>query len=119
MKTQITLLTLLIAAAPATAADAIVNPLSPDADVIAAGRKLYHSAGCIACHGNNARGAVGPDLTDDEWMRKPTDEMIFKTIRNGRAGTAMSGFSGDMTKEQTWQIITWLKDENAKRKAPK
>jgi len=119
MKTTITLLTLLIAAAPAMAADAIVNPLSPDADVIAAGRKLYHSVGCIACHGNNARGAVGPDLTDDEWMRKPTDEMIFNTIRNGRSGTAMSGFSGDMTEAQTWQIITWLKDENAKRKAPK
>jgi mono/diheme cytochrome c family protein len=52
-------------------------------------------------------------------MRKPTDEMIFNTIRNGRSGTAMSGFSGDMTEAQTWQIITWLKDENAKRKAPK
>lgn len=119
MKTTTTLLSLLIAATPAWAADPIVNPLSPDADVIAAGRKLYHTAGCIACHGGNARGAVGPDLTDDEWLRKPSDEMIFNTIRNGRSGTAMSGFSGDMTEEQTWQIITWLKDENRKRKTPK
>lgn len=67
-------------------------------------------------HGNNARGAVGPDLTDDEWMRAPSDEMVFNTIKNGRSGTAMSGFAGDLTDEQIWTIITWLRDENRKRK---
>jgi mono/diheme cytochrome c family protein len=100
-------------------AEELTNPLTPEPEHIAAGKKLYNSTGCIACHGNNARGAVGPDLTDDEWLRKPTDQMIFNTIRNGRSGTAMSGFAGDITDEQIWQIITWIKDENRKRKEPK
>jgi mono/diheme cytochrome c family protein len=41
--------------------------------------------------------------------------MIFNTIRKGRSGTVMSGFAGDLTDEQIWQIITWLRDENRKR----
>jgi len=109
----------LVFGAASALAQTVTNPLSPDPEVIAKGKKLFHSTGCIACHGNNARGAVGPDLTDDEWLRQPTDEMIFNTIRNGRSGTVMSGFAGDITDEQIWQIITWLKDENLKRKTPR
>lgn len=115
-KTIPPLLSIFLAVVPAAMAETLVNPLPSDPEVIAAGRKLFHRTGCIACHGTNARGAVGPDLTDDEWLRKPSDEMIFNTIHNGRSGTAMSGFSGDITDEQIWQIITWLKDENRKRK---
>lgn len=103
---------------PRAHAEPLVNPLAPDPEVIAEGRKLFHTTGCIACHGNNARGAVGPDLTDDVWLRKPSDEMIFGTIRNGRQGTAMSGFSDNISDEQIWKIITWLRDENRKRKNP-
>lgn len=97
-------------------AEELVNPLAPEAEHIAEGKKLYNRTGCMACHGNNGRGAVGPDLTDDVWLRQPTDQMIFNTIRNGRSGTVMSGFAGDLTDHQIWQIITWLKDENRKRK---
>jgi len=97
-------------------AQGLTNPLMPEPAIVAEGKKLYHRTGCIACHGNNARGAVGPDLTDDEWLRQPSDEMVFNTIRNGRQGTAMSGFAGDLTDEQIWTVITWLRDENRKRK---
>lgn len=106
----------LIALVSAAHGAGLTNPLSPDEPTVTAGRKLFNRTGCIACHGNNARGAVGPDLTDDEWMRQPTDEMIFNTIKNGRSGTVMSGFGTDLTDEQIWQIITWLRDENRKRK---
>jgi mono/diheme cytochrome c family protein len=111
------LLALGLLGAYAVFAQAVTNPLpADDPNAIAEGKRLYNRTGCIACHGNNARGAVGPDLTDDEWLRQPTDEMIFNTIRNGRSGTVMSGFAGDLTDEQIWQIITWLRDENRRRK---
>jgi cytochrome c oxidase cbb3-type subunit 3 len=70
----------------------------------------------MACHGNNARGAVGPDLTDDEWLRAPSDEMIFNVIRNGRSGTLMSPFKDAMSDEQIWTLVSYLRDENRKRK---
>ncbi len=36
---------------------------------IALGDSVYHSKGnCYACHGATAQGAVGPNLTDAEWL---------------------------------------------------
>jgi mono/diheme cytochrome c family protein len=96
-------------------AQGLTNPLAGSAAAAAEGKKLYDSQGCVACHGNNARGAVGPDLTDDEWLRAPSDEMIFNTIRNGRSGTLMSPFKDAMSDDQIWQIVTYLRDENRKR----
>jgi mono/diheme cytochrome c family protein len=97
-------------------AQVVTNPYQRDAGAAAAGRKLYDSQGCIACHGNNARGAVGPDLTDDEWLRAPSDEMMFNVIKNGRSGTLMSPFRDAMQDEQIWQLVTYLREENRKRK---
>jgi mono/diheme cytochrome c family protein len=97
-------------------AQTVTNPYHGDASAAAEGRKLYDSQGCVACHGNNARGAVGPDLTDDEWLRAPSDEMIFNVIKNGRAGTLMSPFKDALKDEQIWQVVTYLRDENRKRK---
>lgn len=92
------------------------NPLAGDAAAAAEGKSLYEKTGCVACHGNNARGAVGPDLTDNEWLRAPSDEMIFNTIRNGRSGTLMSPFKDMLDDRQIWQLVTYLRDENRKRK---
>lgn len=97
-------------------AQQLKNPFGLDPAAAAAGKKLYDAQGCMACHGNNARGAVGPDLTDDEWLRAPSDEMIFNTIRNGRSGTLMSPFKDAMSDEQIWQLVTYLRDENRKRR---
>jgi mono/diheme cytochrome c family protein len=41
--------------------------LSPE--LIAQGDKIFHGPGnCYACHGTNAQGSVGPNLTDAEWI---------------------------------------------------
>lgn len=113
---RLVLFTSLFALASVVFADTLSNPLTPEPEILKEGKRLYLSAGCMACHGNNARGAVGPDLTDDVWLRQPSDEMVFNTIKNGRSGTAMSGFGTDLSDQQIWTIITWLRDENQKRK---
>lgn len=87
-----------------------------DADHVAAGKKLYISAGCIACHGGNARGAVGPDLTDAQWLRPFSVQMVYDTIANGRSGTLMSPFKGDLNEEQIWSLVNYLLDEGKQRK---
>lgn len=65
-------------------ASAIVNPYADDARAIENGEKLFGRVSCHGCHGSNARGGNGPDLTDDEWLRAPRDGMIFKAIKFGR-----------------------------------
>ena len=53
------------------AAVAVADTLPPGVTpaMVDAGRKLYGGAGlCVACHGPAAKGSVGPDLTDAEWL---------------------------------------------------
>ena len=92
------------------------NPFAGDSSAAIDGKRLFLKAGCYACHGHEAEGAIGPDLTDDEWIYKPTDSMIFNTISNGRSGTVMASFSNDLSKDEIWKIVEFLRDKNRQRR---
>ncbi len=94
-------------AGPAAARDA--NPYTGDTAAIAAGLELWRDTGCYSCHGGLAEGGVGPNLTDDTWVYKPTDKMLFKTISKGRAGTNMVGWSADLDDDQIWKLIAYIR----------
>lgn len=52
---------------------------------IAQGDSIFHKTGnCYACHGANAQGTVGPNLTDAEWIHGDGSyEMIVATVTSG------------------------------------
>ncbi len=93
------------------------NPLAGDPKAIQDGEVLYKRVSCHGCHGGNARGGNGPDLTDDEWQRAPSDQMIFNTIKFGRKGTMMSPFKDDLTDDQIWALVSYLRYLGEQRKA--
>ena len=68
------------AAAQEKAAPAGVTPAA-----IAKGDSIFHKSGlCYACHGSNAEGAVGPNLTDAEWLQGDGSfDMIVATVTSG------------------------------------
>ena len=70
------------AAPPANAPSATAG-VTPE--LIAQGDKVYHGPGnCYACHGANAQGAVGPNLTDAEWIHsKGSFEELVAQVTNG------------------------------------
>jgi len=51
--------------------------------------KAQFAKTCAACHGDNAQGLIGPNLTDDRWLHggKMTD--VYSTIVTGVAGKGM------------------------------
>ncbi|MGN6393779.1 MAG: c-type cytochrome [Gemmatimonadales bacterium] len=53
--------------------------------MIAQGDSIFHGKGnCYACHGSNAEGAVGPNLTDAEWIHSDGSyEAIVKQVTTG------------------------------------
>ncbi len=87
------------------------NPYTGNPDAIDEGRRLYLKTGCYACHGHEAEGAVGPDLTDDVWVYKPTDATLFNTIQKGRAGTVMAAFGDQLGADQIWRIIAFIRSK--------
>jgi mono/diheme cytochrome c family protein len=52
---------------------------------ITQGDSIFHGKGnCYACHGANAQGAVGPNLTDAEWIHSDGSyDAIVKQVTTG------------------------------------
>jgi cytochrome c(L) len=99
----------LLAHAVAAARETDKNPFAGDAEAIAEGKALWLKAGCYSCHGHEAEGAVGPDLTDDQWVYLPTDATLFKAIAKGRPGTTMMALRGQLTDDDIWKIIAFIR----------
>ena len=74
-------------------------------------------AACSRCHGRDARGAKGPDLTDGVTRRASTDEEMLQVVINGIPGTGMPGFGVD-SEDYFWPIISYLRAEQEKRRGP-
>ena len=70
------------AAAGATQAGPAQNPAT-----IETGGRLFRER-CADCHGGDAKGSRGPDLTG-LWVNAAADERAFQTIRTGVAGSIM------------------------------
>lgn len=61
------------------------TPAAVTPAAITQGDSIFHSKGnCYACHGANAEGAVGPNLTDAEWIHSDGSyDAIVKQITTG------------------------------------
>jgi cbb3-type cytochrome c oxidase subunit III len=96
------------AAAQAAAAPAGVTPAA-----IAKGDTIFHKTGlCYACHGTNAEGTVGPNLTDAEWLHGDGSyDMIVATVTSGvpaekaKKGIAMPPKGGSSITEEDVKAV--------------
>jgi cytochrome c oxidase cbb3-type subunit III len=112
-------------AAPAAAqakpaAPAAVTPAAPAAvtpAAIAAGDSIFHKSGnCYACHGANAQGLVGPNLTDAEWVHGDGSfDMVVATVTKGitkeesKTGVIMPAKGGGtLTDDQVKQVAAYV-----------
>jgi len=55
------------------------------------GQKLFQKS-CTSCHGENAKGGRGPDLTTGQWRWGGSDQAILRNILSGIPGTQMPAF---------------------------
>ena len=91
----------------AAAQDARPNPVEGNPEALRRGSLLYR-ARCAGCHGLDARGVSGPDLTA-VLAAGATDERLFRTVRNGQ-GTDMPRIGTEQTADtQIWEILSHLR----------
>jgi len=73
---------------------------------VAAGKQLYANL-CAACHGENGKGIVGPDLTASKYKYGKARLDITKSISEGRPG-GMPAFNGQINPEQVEGLVEYL-----------
>ena len=84
----------------------VKNPLEGNADAIRAGMGLFRGR-CGDCHGIDARGVRGPDITQ-VWASGRTDAGLLKTIREGVPNTEMPA-NTRVNDNEAWQILAYLR----------
>jgi PQQ-dependent dehydrogenase (methanol/ethanol family) len=88
----------------------------PPAADVAAGQSLFQKS-CTACHGENAKGGRGPDLTSGQWRRGDSDADILRNIISGIPNSQMPAFP--MPVREGEQIVAYLRSLGAAEEASK
>jgi len=73
---------------------------------VSAGQKLFQKS-CSSCHGENAKGGRGPDLTTGDWRWGGSNSAILQNILSGIPNTQMPAFP--MTAADGELIVAYLR----------
>src|SRR5713226_5111704 len=87
------------------------NPRDGDPAAIQAGAMLFRER-CADCHGAEAKGVRGPDLTRP-WTTEGSDGRVFRTIRSGVPGSIMP--SSPAPDDELWAIVAYLRNISTAR----
>lgn len=106
------------------AAKKMKNPIAASPAVLKAAKEVYADA-CAQCHGDTGKGD-GPEammystkpanFTDGHMMGEMTDGEIFWKIGEGRE--PMPTFKKQLTDEQRWQLVHYVRAFSAKPASP-
>ncbi len=87
------------------------NPLANEPNVVETGRGFFHLS-CTACHGKEAQGGRGPDLTRGTFATGDRDSDLFRVITDGVPGTEMAAYGERLDKDNIWRIIAFIRSTN-------
>jgi cytochrome c oxidase cbb3-type subunit 3 len=69
--------------------------------------KAVFATNCAPCHGANAEGKVGPNLTDEFWLHGGELNHVYKTIKFGVNGKGMVAWKGKLSGKQMLQVASY------------
>lgn len=99
-----------------TPATFLNNPILPDAESVAIG-EFHYQQYCAVCHGEEGRGdgpaglALSPRPVDfgDGHLNIHPDGDLYYWIQNGIEETPMPGFGNQLSSEDTWHLVNYLR----------
>lgn len=83
------------------------NPASSDSNAVAEGHKLFISMNCAGCHGYDAKGGMGPNLTDTYWRYGGTPAQIYQSIASGRP-KGMPSWEKKLPASSIWELTAYI-----------
>jgi len=83
------------------------NPYEGDPQAVAEGHDLFVRMNCAGCHGYDAKGSMGPNLTDTYWRYGSTPAQVFKSIYEGRP-QGMPAWNPALPPEEIWKLVSYI-----------
>ncbi|NOZ03980.1 MAG: c-type cytochrome, partial [FCB group bacterium] len=78
-----------------------------DETSLAKGKEIF-AKNCVACHGPNAEGLIGPNLTDQYWINGGRFEDIIHVINVGVPAKGMIPWEKTLTADQIQQVASYI-----------
>jgi len=78
-----------------------------DGAQVAAGKKIFAER-CVACHGAQGQGIIGPNLTDDQWLHSGRPSQIVATITNGVPDKGMVTWKGVLSTDEIKRAAAYI-----------
>lgn len=72
-----------------------------------AGKAVFLQS-CVACHGQQGQGGVGPNLTDEYWLHGGTVKSVFHTITEGVPEKGMMSWKKQLNPLQVQQVASYI-----------
>jgi len=82
------------------------EPLT-DPTSIEAGKAVF-TANCVACHGAQGQGGIGPNLTDRAWLHGNLFNDTVQTVVNGVPDKGMITWRGKLTPDEIHQVTSYI-----------
>lgn len=87
--------------------EATLTALTNDAGTVAAGEALF-KASCVACHGDQGEGKIGPNLTDAYWIHGGSLLQIHRTIDQGVPEKGMLAWGKTLAPEDVRRLAAYV-----------
>lgn len=71
------------------------------------GRKIFEQF-CVVCHGSQAEGNVGPNLTDDYWLHGNRPLQILNTVTHGVPSKGMAAWGGQLGPVRIQDVVSYV-----------
>jgi len=91
---------------PPSPADLLAGAANPA--VIELGRARFTKT-CAACHGEQAQGLIGPNLTDDRWIHGGTVEQIFQSVAKGWPAKGMPPWGRAVKPDELAALVSYVR----------
>jgi len=92
-----------------------VEPVSLDHDVELAGDAargaVLYAEHCASCHGVDGQGVTAPSLGDQALLANASDAFLKYAIVNGRDGTPMVSFAGQLPESDIDALVAFLRSQ--------
>lgn len=91
---------------PPSPADLLTGAANPE--ILEVGRSRFART-CASCHGEQAQGLIGPNLTDDRWIHGGTVEQIFQSVAKGWPAKGMPPWGRAVRPEELAALVSYVR----------